>query len=85
MAAAGNYTHVKLIILTGSKNIRRGEDVGSVCHGGRRGPYSQRLRGLKLLEGAQREWRRPRVTEERTLSLIRPLLSRGVRQRRGVL
>ena len=26
---AGNYSHVKLIILTGSKNIQGGDDVGS--------------------------------------------------------
>lgn len=67
MAAAGNYTHVKLIILTGSKNIQRGEDVGSACHGGRGGPCSQRLHGLELLEGAQWEWRCPWVTHENTL------------------
>lgn len=28
---AGNYSHVKLIILTGSKNIQGGDDVGSAC------------------------------------------------------
>lgn len=50
MAIAGNYAHVKLIILTGSKNIRRSED-GSACRGGRGGPCSQRLPGLELLEG----------------------------------
>lgn len=52
-ATAGNYAHVKLIILTGSKNIRRGEDVGSAHCGGRGGPCSQRLHGLELLEEDQ--------------------------------
>lgn len=52
-ATAGNYAHVKLIILTGSKNIRRGEELGSTRRGGRGGSRSPRLPGLELLEGDQ--------------------------------